>query len=48
MCPVCPNEFKEIVNVQVGYFEPEPITITGKGYYPAILLDVPRGENINF
>ena len=21
MCPVMPNEFKEIVNVQVGYFE---------------------------
>jgi len=48
MCPVMPNEFKEIVNVQVGYFEPEPITITGKGYYPAVLLDIPRGENPNF
>jgi len=42
VCPVMPNEFKEIIMVQVGYFEPEPVTITGKGFYPAILMNVPR------
>ena len=42
VCPVVPNEFKEIILVQVGYFEPEPLTITGKGFYPAVLLNVPR------
>ena len=40
-----PNEFKEIIMVQVGYFEPEPITITGKAYYPAILMNMPRKED---
>lgn len=42
VCPVMPSEFKEVVMVQVGYFEPEPITITGKGFYPAILSNMPR------
>lgn len=43
-----PNEFKEIIMVQVGYFEPEPITITGKGVYPSILMNIPRQEDLEF
>ena len=43
-----PNEFKEVIMVQVGYFEPEPLTITGKGYYPSILMSLPRQENPDF
>lgn len=36
VCPVMPNDFKELVQIQVGYFEPDTITLTGKGFYPAI------------
>jgi hydrocephalus-inducing protein len=43
-----PNEFKEIIMVQVGYFEPEPVTITGKGVYPSILMNIPRQEDTEF
>lgn len=42
VCPLMPNEFKEIIMVQVGYFEPEPVTVTGKGVYPSILMNIPR------
>lgn len=48
VCPVMPNDFKEIVHVLVGYFEPDPITITGKGYYGAILTNIPRIETKEF
>lgn len=44
ICPVMPNEFKEIIQVQIGYFEPESITISAKGYYPAILVNLDRTE----
>lgn len=43
-----PNDFKEVIQVQVGYFEPESITLTAKGFYPAVLLNVPRAENKEF
>lgn len=42
VCPLMPNDFKEIIMVQVGYFEPEPVTVSGKGAYPSILLGLPR------
>lgn len=34
VCAVMPSEFKEQILVQVGYFEPQVVTITGKGIYP--------------
>jgi hydrocephalus-inducing protein len=36
--PVLPAEFKEVILVYIGYHEPEPITIIGKGVYPSILV----------
>ena len=46
--PVLPAEFKEVVHVQIGYYEPEPITVIGKGIYPTILINQPRLENATF
>lgn len=43
--PVIPSEFKEIILVSIGYYEPEPITVTGKGVYPSILINQPRLDN---
>jgi hypothetical protein len=37
--PALPAEFKEVILVSVGYYEPEPITIIGKGVYPSILIN---------
>ena len=39
-----PEDFKETIMVSVGYFEPEPIIIIGKPFYPAILANIPRAE----
>ena len=46
--PVLPAEFKEVILVSIGYYEPEPITIIGKGVYPSILMNVLRTENTLF
>lgn len=46
--PVLPAEFKEVILVSIGYFEPEPITIIGRGVYPSILINQPRAENPMF
>ncbi|CAD8206755.1 unnamed protein product [Paramecium octaurelia] len=43
--PVIPAEFKEIILVQIGYYEPEPITIIGRGVYPSMVVQLPRSEN---
>lgn len=42
LCPVMPNEFKELIQIQVGYFEPDNITLTGRGFYPAILVNLDK------
>lgn len=42
LCPIMPNEFKEIIQVQVGYFEPDQITVSGKGFYPSIIAPIDR------
>lgn len=43
--PVLPAEFKEIIMVQIGYFEPQSITIIGRGVYPSLVVQLPRSEN---
>ena len=40
-----PAEFKEIILVSIGYFEPDPITIFGRGVYPSLVINMPRFEN---
>jgi len=40
-----PAEFKEVIQVQVGYFEPDSITITGKGFYPSMIVALDRVES---
>ena len=46
--PVLPAEFKEIILVSIGYFEPDPITIFGRGVYPSLVINMPRFENPMF
>jgi len=37
--PVLPSEFKEIILLQIGYFEPVPITVFGRGVYPSLVIN---------
>lgn len=43
-----PSEFREIMQVQVSYFEAENILVFGKGIYPAIFVDLERTDNEEF
>ena len=45
VCPIAPEPFEESFTIQMGYFEPEIITIRGMGIAPSILSNIPRMEN---
>ncbi|EGR28756.1 hypothetical protein IMG5_169530, partial [Ichthyophthirius multifiliis] len=44
ICPAMPSEFKEIIQVQIGYFEPENIVLTAKAFYSAILVNLDKHQ----
>ena len=33
-CPTMPELFEETFDIQMGYYDPETITVKGKGVYP--------------
>jgi len=43
-----PEAFEECFDIQMGYYDPETITIKGKGVYPELLCQFPRIENGEF
>jgi hydrocephalus-inducing protein len=48
VCPTMPEAFEECFDIQMGYYDPETITIKGKGVYPELLCQFPRIENGEF
>ena len=48
VCPGMPEELKEQFSIEIGYNEPEIIKIVGRGVSPALLVSLPREENVGF
>lgn len=48
VCPTMPALFEETFDVQMGYYDPETITVKGRGVYPELLCQFPRLETPDF
>ncbi len=48
VCPGMPDELKEQFSIEIGYNEPEIMKIIGRGVSPALLVTLPRVEDVGF
>jgi hypothetical protein len=45
ICPTMPEAFLEVFELQMGYYDPEVIKVSGHGVYPSLVCQFPRIEN---
>ena len=42
VCPTMPEVFLETFEIQMGYYDPEVIKVSGSGVYPSLVCQFPR------